>query len=176
MALEDKALAVEEKAVERYRIAYERSRELRIQNEWTQRTLEALNRLRQAEYPIDKKPLVDRSVGGTYSLDLVLPNGGAQLLQSMPGTPAVGANPSPTPAAGVPAAEATAEEADPEGAGAEDADFQSGEPRDEGSPGAAAEAGESGAPEAASDTVESDSSPSVSGDGDADAAVDEDAK
>jgi antirestriction protein ArdC len=42
------AYAVEEKAVEAYRVAYERSMELKITNVWTKKTLEALNLLRAA--------------------------------------------------------------------------------------------------------------------------------
>ena len=86
VALEDKALAVEEKAVEAYRVAYERAKELKIRNEWTLRTLEALNRLRSSEYPIDKEPLVTQEGAGVHSLGFVFPNGGAQLLQALPST------------------------------------------------------------------------------------------
>jgi TolA-binding protein len=92
-ALEDKAYAVEEKAVEAYRIAYERAQELKLKNEWTQKTLEALNLLRPAEFPIDKAPIVVPSRGDVYKLGLVLPNGGAAELEAVaPGS--LGAQPS----------------------------------------------------------------------------------
>lgn len=83
--LEDQAFAVEEKAVEAYRVAYQRSKELKLSNKWTKRTLEALNRLRKAEFPIDNEPIEEPTRGDTYSLGLVFPNGGAQELQRLPG-------------------------------------------------------------------------------------------
>ena len=84
LALEDKAMAVEEKAVEAFQVAYARAKELKLQNEWTQKTLAALNRLRAADYPIDKVPLSKEGTGGNYPIEFVLPNGGAQLLQALP--------------------------------------------------------------------------------------------
>lgn len=76
-AIEDQAFAVEEKAVEAYKAAYAKSQELRITNQWTKRTLEALNLLRPAEYPIDKEPLAKPAKGAQQSVALVLPDGGA---------------------------------------------------------------------------------------------------
>ena len=78
--LEDKAFAVEEKAVEAYRTAYERARELKINNQWTRRTLEALNRLRP-EFAIDKEPIGEAAYGEVYNLGYVLPDGGAALMK-----------------------------------------------------------------------------------------------
>lgn len=86
IALEDKALAVEEKAVEAFRLAFDRAQELKLRNEWTQKTLEALNRLRPSDYPIDKEPISAPESGGSHSLGFVLPNGGAQRLQSLSGS------------------------------------------------------------------------------------------
>lgn len=83
VVLEDQAYAVEEKAVEAYRVAYERARELKVSNEWTKRTLEALNRLRQADFPIDKEPIEVPSLGEVYDLGFVLPDGGAHELQRL---------------------------------------------------------------------------------------------
>ncbi len=80
--LEDKAYAVEEKAVEAYRVAYEKSKELKISNEWTKRTLDALNLLRSSEFPIDKEPLVAPKRADIYRLGMVLPDGGAQELKA----------------------------------------------------------------------------------------------
>ena len=81
--LEDKAYAVEEKAVEAYRVAYERALELKLTNKWTKRTLEALNLLRASDFPIDKEPLSHPSEGSVYSLGLILPDGGAQELKAV---------------------------------------------------------------------------------------------
>jgi TolA-binding protein len=77
--LEDKAFAVEEKAVEAYRTAYERARALKLNNDWTRRTLEALNRLRP-EFAIDKEPLGEAGTGEVYNLGYVLPDGGARMV------------------------------------------------------------------------------------------------
>ena len=87
VVLEDQAFAVEEKAVQAYRTAYERALELKLTNEWTKKTLEALNLLRPAEFPINKDPLTKPLVGDVYSMGLVYENGGAQqLLQVGAGT------------------------------------------------------------------------------------------
>jgi TolA-binding protein len=83
-ALEERAYAVEEKAIEAYRVAYDRSRELKITNEWTKKTLESLNLLRASEYPIDKTPLANPTRSNEiYRLGLVLPDGGAQELKAI---------------------------------------------------------------------------------------------
>ncbi|MFZ9886449.1 MAG: hypothetical protein ACO3JL_03010 [Myxococcota bacterium] len=83
VVLEDQAYAVEEKAVQAYRTAYERARELKVSNEWTRRTLEGLNRLRPADFPIDKEPIERPALGEFYLLGPVLPNGGAAELQQL---------------------------------------------------------------------------------------------
>ena len=80
--LEDKAYAVEEKAVEAYRVAYERANELKLTNVWTKKTLEALNLLRSSDYPIDKEPLVQLARGDIYNLGMVYPDGGAQEMKA----------------------------------------------------------------------------------------------
>jgi TolA-binding protein len=83
-ALEERAYAVEEKAIEAYRVAYDRSRELKITNDWTKKTLEALNLLRASEYPIDKTPIANPARSDeVYRLGLVLPDGGAQELKAI---------------------------------------------------------------------------------------------
>lgn len=76
-AIEDRAFAVEEKAVQAYKVAYSKAQELRISNQWTKRTLEALNLLRPAEYPIDKRPLAKPADGGLHAIGPLLPDGGA---------------------------------------------------------------------------------------------------
>jgi cellulose synthase operon protein C len=81
--LEDQAYAVEEKAVEAYRTAYERAKDLKVSNEWTQRTLAALNRLRKAEFPIDKEPIEEPQRGETYGIGFLYPDGGAQEVQRL---------------------------------------------------------------------------------------------
>lgn len=76
-AIEDQAFAVEEKAVEAYKTALSKSRELHIQNDWTRKTLLALNLLRPADFPIDKEPLARPAKGATMPISPVLPDGGA---------------------------------------------------------------------------------------------------
>ncbi len=75
--IEDKAYAVEGKAVGAYKIAYDKSQELHLKNEWTKKTLEALNLLRPQDYPIDKDPLARPAHGASLPIGLVLPDGGA---------------------------------------------------------------------------------------------------
>lgn len=86
IVLEDQAFAVEEKAVQAYRAAYERALELKLTNKWTKQTLEALNLLRPAEFPINKEPLTKPNTGDVYSMGLVYENGGAQQLLQVGGT------------------------------------------------------------------------------------------
>lgn len=80
--LEDRAFTIEDKAVEAYQIAYQKARELKVQNEWTQRTLEALARLRAGEYKVDSQPLGGDVGVQIEAQDFVLPNGGAQVLEA----------------------------------------------------------------------------------------------
>ncbi len=86
IVLEDQAFAVEEKAVQAYRTAYERALELKLTNKWTKQTLEALNLLRPAEFPINKEPLTQPTTGDVYSMGMVYENGGAQQLLQVGGT------------------------------------------------------------------------------------------
>ncbi len=79
--LEDKAYAIEEKAVNAYRIAHEKALEFKLSNQWTKKTLEALNLLRPADYPIEKDTLNSISERNIYSLQPVLRNGGADALE-----------------------------------------------------------------------------------------------
>jgi len=88
-AIEDQAFAVEEKAVANYKIAFEKAQEFKVTNEWTKKTLEALNLLRPQEYLIDKDPLtqptakpVDDGIG------LALPDGGGPDLKALGAGPA----------------------------------------------------------------------------------------
>ncbi len=80
--IEDKAFAVEEKAVSAYKIAYDRARELRLNNVWTKRTLDALNLLRPADYPIDKEALSSPPRVEATALGAMLPDGGAGELKA----------------------------------------------------------------------------------------------
>jgi TolA-binding protein len=83
-AIEDQAFAVEEKAVANYKVAYDKALEFRVTNEWTKKTLEALNLLRPQEYPIDKEPLARPSTRLVDdSLGYALPDGGAPDLKAL---------------------------------------------------------------------------------------------
>lgn len=53
--LENIALPIEDKAVERYELAYEKAREFKVNSEWTQRILESLNKYKPSEYPVFKR-------------------------------------------------------------------------------------------------------------------------
>jgi TolA-binding protein len=76
-AIEDRANAVEGKAIDAYQTAYAKAQELRISNQWTKRTLEALNVLRPNDYPIDKEPLTRPADAALAVIGPVLPDGGA---------------------------------------------------------------------------------------------------
>ncbi len=52
--LEEQAIQFEDAAVQQYEQVIERSREYQIANDWTQETLVALNKLRKAEWPLQK--------------------------------------------------------------------------------------------------------------------------
>jgi hypothetical protein len=52
--LEEQAGTVEDKAVAAYETAATRARELQVVNAWTKRTLVALNKLRRAQWPLQK--------------------------------------------------------------------------------------------------------------------------
>ena len=53
--LEDIAIPLEDKAVERYAQTIERAREAKVVNKWTKRALEELNKYRPEEYPLYKE-------------------------------------------------------------------------------------------------------------------------
>jgi TolA-binding protein len=52
--IEDIAIPIEDEAVKRFEEAYERAKEFRISNEWTQKILQSLNKYKPAEYPTFK--------------------------------------------------------------------------------------------------------------------------
>jgi hypothetical protein len=54
--LGQQTVALEDKAVESYTATLEEARKNHISNEWTKKTLEALNRYRPQEYPLLKDP------------------------------------------------------------------------------------------------------------------------
>jgi TolA-binding protein len=66
VALEDRAINVEDKAVQAYETTINRARELQVANEWTHATLVALNRLRASEWPLQKeaRTFVDDAIVG----------------------------------------------------------------------------------------------------------------
>jgi cellulose synthase operon protein C len=55
--LEDRAAVLERKAESAYRKAYTEARKSRVTNEWTQRTLEGLNKYAPKEFPVQKQGL-----------------------------------------------------------------------------------------------------------------------
>jgi len=67
--LQQQTAALEDKAVESYVATLTEARKNRINNEWTKRTLEALNRYRPKEYPVLKDPK------STIALDITHPDG-----------------------------------------------------------------------------------------------------
>lgn len=55
--IEDQAIKAEDEAVKNYKIAYDKGKELKIENEWTRQALEHLNKYRgSTEYPLPKPP------------------------------------------------------------------------------------------------------------------------
>ncbi|MCE9673797.1 tetratricopeptide repeat protein [Myxococcus stipitatus] len=64
---------LEDAAVESYAIALAEARKNRVSNEWTRRTLEALNRFRPKEYPVLKEPKQALAAEGLYPDGLVGP-------------------------------------------------------------------------------------------------------
>ncbi|MCA3012694.1 MAG: hypothetical protein INH41_09885, partial [Myxococcaceae bacterium] len=65
--LSTQTVALEDKAVENYAATIAEARKMRISNEWTKRTLEALNRFRPKDYPVLKEPKVLVAGDGTFS-------------------------------------------------------------------------------------------------------------
>ncbi|OGR11170.1 MAG: hypothetical protein A2341_27145 [Deltaproteobacteria bacterium RIFOXYB12_FULL_58_9] len=65
VALEDKAITIEDKAVSAFETTISRAREFQVANKWTKRTLVALNKLRRREWPLQKD-------AKTYVDDLVV--------------------------------------------------------------------------------------------------------
>jgi TolA-binding protein len=53
--LEDLALPIEDKAVQRYEGAYDKAREFKVVNEWTKAILKALNSYKPSDYPLFKE-------------------------------------------------------------------------------------------------------------------------
>ncbi len=52
--LEEQAIAIEDKAVAAYELTINKSREFQIANQWSRKTVAALNRLRPMEWPLQK--------------------------------------------------------------------------------------------------------------------------
>lgn len=69
--LAQQTTALEDAAVESYSATLAEARKNRISNEWTRRTLEALNRFRPKEYPVLKEPKQALSSDGAYPDGLV---------------------------------------------------------------------------------------------------------
>ncbi|MDY7229010.1 tetratricopeptide repeat protein [Hyalangium rubrum] len=62
---------LEDAAVESYTTTLQEARKNRVSNEWTRRTLEALNRFRPKEYPVLKEPKEAIAFEGTYPEGMV---------------------------------------------------------------------------------------------------------
>ncbi|XXF79798.1 tetratricopeptide repeat protein [Myxococcaceae bacterium GXIMD 01537] len=69
--LAQQTTALEDTAVESYAATLAEARKSRISNEWTRRTLEALNRFRPKEYPVLKEPKVSIATEAVYPDGLV---------------------------------------------------------------------------------------------------------
>ncbi|MFP2933346.1 tetratricopeptide repeat protein, partial [Pyxidicoccus sp. 3LG] len=69
--LAQQTTALEEAAVESYAATLAEARKNRISNEWTRRTLEALNRFRPKEYPVLKEPKQALAMDAAYPDGLV---------------------------------------------------------------------------------------------------------
>ncbi len=69
--LAQQTATLEDAAVESYAATHQEARKNRISNEWTRRTLEALNRFRPQEYPVLKEPKQALSANAAYPEGLV---------------------------------------------------------------------------------------------------------
>ena len=102
--LQQQTAALEDKAVESYAATLDQARKNRVSNEWTKKTLEALNRYRPKEYPVLKDPKPAIAVDVTWPDGLVstaAPKEKAPAKDAQPPTPpAPKSAPGGTPAAG----------------------------------------------------------------------------
>jgi TolA-binding protein len=71
--LEEKAAVLERKAEQAYRKAFEEAKKTRVTNEWTERTLEGLNKYQPKEFPVQRsgKPLMQTFNISGNGLDVV---------------------------------------------------------------------------------------------------------
>jgi hypothetical protein len=69
--LAQQTATLEDTAVESYSATLQEARKNRLSNEWTRRTLEALNRFRPKEYPVLKEPKQAISSDSAYPEGLV---------------------------------------------------------------------------------------------------------
>jgi cellulose synthase operon protein C len=76
--LQQQTAALEDKAVESYVATLTEARKNRINDEWTKRTLEALNRYRPKEYPVLKDPK------SSFAVDVTHPDGMVVTLEGRP--------------------------------------------------------------------------------------------
>ena len=79
--LQQQTAALEDKAVESYVATLTEARKNRINDEWTKRTLEALNRYRPKEYPVLKEPK------SAVAQDVTHPDGLVVTLEGKPPPP-----------------------------------------------------------------------------------------
>nr|ADI21625.1 hypothetical protein [uncultured myxobacterium HF0130_06F04] len=105
--LEEQAIQFEDAAVQQYEQVIERSREYQIANEWTDATLVALNKLRKAEWPL-QKPAKDYIEDVGYSSPRLLTNDGALYEPPPPPEPELIVEPEQTDAAPAEGEEAAA--------------------------------------------------------------------
>lgn len=85
--------ALEDKAVESYSATLQEARKNRISNDWTRRTLEALNRFRPKEYPVLKAPKDAIASEALYAEGLVSSVDGPQVAAEPPSSVSGGAKP-----------------------------------------------------------------------------------
>ena len=96
--LQQQTAALEDKAVESYAATLEQARKNRISNEWTKKTLEALNRYRPKEYPVLKDPKPAIAVDVTWPDGLVSTAVAKDKGQAAPAKDVQPAAPKPQPA------------------------------------------------------------------------------
>src|SRR5262249_57892068 len=104
--LEQETAAVEDKAVESYAATLEQARKNRISNEWTKKTLEALNRYRPKDYPVLKDPKPAIAVDVTWPDGLVSTAVAKEKAPTVPAKDVQPAAPKPGPATPQPPAPA----------------------------------------------------------------------
>ncbi len=92
--LEEQSFTIEDKAVAAYETTITKARELQVKNEWTKKTLVALNKLRRAQWPLQKDAKLYVDAEPVPAPPLLAPDGAGLFLAPESAAP----EPAPEPA------------------------------------------------------------------------------